>query len=53
MQVDEEEEKPPSTELEITLEETKDELNRCGPKYADEHAKIVFENKITGKHWVN
>ena len=52
MHVDEEEEKPPSTEPEITLEETKDQLKRCGPKYADEHAKRVFEDKITGKHTI-
>ena len=47
MQVDDEEEKPPDTEPDITLEETKTLLKRCGAKYADDNADRAYEDRIT------
>ena len=50
MHVDEEEEKPPDAEPDITLEDTKTQLKRSGPKYTEEHSQRVFEERLTGKH---
>ena len=44
------EEKPPDAEPDITLEDTKTQLKRSGPKYAEEHSQRVFEERLTGKH---
>ena len=52
MQVDEEEEKPSEAEPDITLENTKTQLKREGPIYAEEHSKRVFEERLAGKHKV-
>ena len=50
MQVDDEEEKPPDTESEITREGTKTLLKRCGATYSDDNADRVYEDRITRKH---
>ena len=50
MHVDDEEEKPPEADSEITREETKTLLKRCGGKYSDDNADRVYEDRLAGKH---